>query len=279
MTKHIFTGLSGFPITPLRNGQIDFTTLTRIRDHLDQSGLDSIGVLGSTGSFAYLDESRRAAVMECWSAVKTPWIAGVSATTTAEAIRGCKVAHRNGASGVIANAHAYVPLSDAELEGYFLAIADASELPLCVYDNPINTGRALSIDVLARLSRHPNIQGAKVFADLEAHAQLSKMDWYDGYARDWDCPEVLIAGGQAWYSTLAGTVPEYCVPIMQAIRAGNHAHADQLTRAMQPVWELMQTHTGYRVVHGLANARGWTCQLPKPLTLPEVDWGSYLPQS
>lgn len=61
----IFEGLSGFPITPFKNGKVDFNVLCNIHNHIDQAGLDSIGVLESTGSFAYLSELERIKVLEC----------------------------------------------------------------------------------------------------------------------------------------------------------------------------------------------------------------------
>ena len=268
----IFEGLSGFPITPLKNGRVDFEVLKQIRDHLDQSGLDSIGVLGSTGSFAYLSEPERALVMEAWSGIQTPWIAGVSATTTAEAIRHSKMAHRNGASGVIANAFSYVPLSVDELERYFLELAESSPLPLCIYDNPVNTGQSLSIDLLARLSAHANVHAIKAFAQAdnhEQHEQLSQLRWKAGYAVDFNACEAMINGGSAWYSTLAGTLPEALVPIMRAIRSGDLAAARALDAQLHPVYEAMKSHSGFRVVHQIACQRGWTCQLPPPIQTPQ----------
>ena len=264
----IFTGLSGFPITPLQNGRVDFEILRRIRDHLDGAGLDSIGVLGSTGSFAYLSEPERALVMECWSDIQTPWIAGVSATSTAESLRQAKIAARNGARGIIANAFSYIPLREHELERYFLEIADASPLPLCVYDNPVNTGQTLSLALLQRLAAHPNVQALKVFAqadNAEQHAQLAELSLAAGYAVDWNCCEAMIGGGAAWYSTLAGTRPEWLVPIMQAIKAGDHVTARALNAELEPVWGAMREQTGYRYVHHQANERGWVCEMPGPL--------------
>jgi 4-hydroxy-tetrahydrodipicolinate synthase len=268
----IFQGLSGFPITPLKNNSIDFDTLKRLRDCIDTKGLDSIGVLGSTGSFAYLSQQQRAAVFECWAEVKTPWIAGVSATSTTEAIKNCKIAYDCGASGVIANAFSYLPLNDAELTRYFLEIADASKLPVCVYDNPATTGHNLHFDILQALAAHPNIQGAKVFAQADNREQqqrLNALDWQPGYAVDPNCSEALIGGGSAWYSTLAGTAPELAVPVMTAIKTKDYVKARELNSLNTEIYDLMKQYSGYRIVHLIANMRGWHCELPSPLLFPE----------
>lgn len=269
----IFEGLSGFPITPMKSGSADIRALCSIRDHIDKSGLDSIGVLGSTGSFAYLSEADRIKVMECWSQASTPWIAGISATTTVEAIKYAKIAQQNGAQGVIANAFAYVPLQPEELKTYFLEIADNSPLPLCVYDNPITTGQSLSEQLISALAMHPNVLAVKVFAQQNNEAQhgwLSKLNLHPGYAVDPYCCDAMIGGASAWYSTLAGTVPELLVPVVKAIKANEFEKAGELNQAIQPLYKLMKQHSGYRVMHALANQRGWTCELPSPLSIPEL---------
>ncbi|MBF7075068.1 dihydrodipicolinate synthase family protein [Glaciecola sp. MH2013] len=270
----IFTGLSGFPITPLLGNELNLDALKKIRACIDSSGLDSIGVLGSTGSFAYLTASQRATVFECWSEAKTPWIAGVSATSTKEALATCKIAQQNGASAVIANAFAYVPLTNNELSHYFLRIADASELPVCVYDNPITTGQKLTHDILAILAKHPNIKATKMFAkenNTEQHKALALLDWQAGYAVDANCCEAMIGGASAWYSTLAGTLPELLVPVVKAIKDGDITKARALNQANQPIYALMKQYTGYRAMHVFANIRGWQCELPSPLDLPIIE--------
>lgn len=269
----IFTGLSGFPITPIVNGKANIELLCDIRNYIDSAGLDSISVLGSTGSFAYLNQSEREKVMACWSEASTPWIAGVSATSSHEAMQNCQVAFEHGAQGVIANAFAYVPLSHTELLRYFLDIAEHSPLPVCIYDNPVTTGQALSFDLIESLAQHPNIQGIKVFAQADNKTQQSKLGSLDvhlGYAVDANCCEAMINGGNAWYSTLAGTMPELLVPIMNAIKSGNFSQARELNKAIEPYYQMMRKHSGYRIVHALANKRGWACNPPAPLSLPDL---------
>lgn len=277
----VFEGLSGFPITPLKNGELDLNMLCRIRDHIDSAGLDSIGVLGSTGSFAYLSDIDRITVMECWGKASTPWIAGVSATTTSAAIRYSKIAEHNGAQGLIANAFAYAPLNPDELKGYFLDIADASSLPLCVYDNPPTTGQHLSDELIRELSEHENIKAIKVFAkqnNADQHNRFSSLNIDPGYAVDANCCEAILGGGSAWYSTLAGTLPELLVPVMKAIKAGEHAKARELNSEAKPLYDVMKQYSGFRVMHALANQRGWACELPKPLSMPKIsDLSRYLP--
>lgn len=269
----IFAGLSGFPITPLKNGEVNIPALCAIRDHLDKRGLDSVGVLGSTGGFAYLSDQQRIQVMECWEKLSTPWIAGISATATKDAIRFSKIAQQNGAQGVIANAFAYVPLTQEELKRYFLDIADQSPLPLCVYDNPVTTGQTLSDGLIEELANHENIHALKVFAkpdNTEQHRKLSSLNLAAGYAVDPNCCEAMISGASTWYSTLAGTLPELLVPVMRAIKAKDYDKARQLNNDIQPLYDLMKQYSGFRVMHALANQRGWHCELPKPLLMPEL---------
>jgi 4-hydroxy-tetrahydrodipicolinate synthase len=270
----MFEGLLGFPITPMYNNEIDFDVLKRLIHDIDNSNLDGIGVLGSTGSFAYLNETQRCRVMECWSEAKTPWIAGISATTAEQAIRFSKLAKLNGAKGAIVSVMAYAPLNQAELTRYFLQIADRSPLPLCIYNNPVTTGYDLELPLLTRLSNHANVKSAKIFAkpdNKEQHKALSNLDWKAGYAVDAFCCEAMINGASAWYSTLAGTAPELLVPIAKAIKLQNYEQARQLNAQLHEVFRLMKQHSGYKLVHAIAQYKGWRCELPSPLIQPEID--------
>ena len=152
-------------------------------------------------------------------------------------------------------------------------IADNSPLPLCVYDNPVTTGLSLELPLLTSLSKHANIQATKVFAkpdNLEQHEQLSALNWQAGYAVDANCCHAMTIGGHAWYSTLAGTLPELLVPIMQAIKSNNYQQAAELNQKLSPLYKLMKEYSGYKVMHAIANLRGWQCELPAPLIQTKI---------
>ena len=90
-----------------------------------------------------------------------PVVAGVAATSTADAVAQAKAYQRLGADGILAILEAYFPLKDAQVEAYFRAIADAVDIPVVLYTNPHFQRSDLTLDVIARLAAHPRIRYIK----------------------------------------------------------------------------------------------------------------------
>ncbi|MFX6915106.1 dihydrodipicolinate synthase family protein, partial [Acinetobacter baumannii] len=89
--------------------------------------------LGSTGEFAYLGPAQRRLVVETTIAAaagRVPVIAGVASTSTVDAVAQARAYQALGADGILAILEAYFPLSDAQIESYFRAIADAVDIPV-----------------------------------------------------------------------------------------------------------------------------------------------------
>src|SRR5207302_5705856 len=127
-------------------------------DDLITSGVHGLTPLGSTGEFAYLSNSQRAAVVQTTVEAangRVPVVAGVASTSTSDAVAQAKVCQQLGADGILAILEAYFPLQDAQVEGYFRAIADAVDVPVVIYTNPQFQRSDLTLDVIARLSAHP----------------------------------------------------------------------------------------------------------------------------
>ncbi|WP_128255823.1 dihydrodipicolinate synthase family protein [Falsirhodobacter deserti] len=76
----------------------------------------------------------------------------------------------------------------------------------------------------------------------------------------------MIAGGDAWYSVLAGILPRPCQQIIDAVRAGDHAEAERINIALQPICRLFRDHTSFSVVHEMAGPlAGLTLESPRPV--------------
>src|SRR4051812_9114755 len=139
----LFGGLSAFPLTPTDTaGRVQADVLCRFLERILAAGADSIGLLGSTGGYAYLRrEARQHAVrvaVECVGG-KIPMIVGVGALRTDEAQALARDAKMAGADGLLLAPMSYTPLTDEEVFQHFAAVAEASELPLCIYNNPSTT--------------------------------------------------------------------------------------------------------------------------------------------
>lgn len=135
-------GLSAFPITPcFPDGRVDTDALQGVLDRLASAGVDSIGLLGSTGSYAYLTRSERRRAVEAAVACvagRVKLLVGVGALRTDEAVAMAQDAKAAGADAGLLAPVSYAPLTDEEVFGLFDAVAKAG-LPLYIYNNPAAT--------------------------------------------------------------------------------------------------------------------------------------------
>src|SRR5256885_5218883 len=156
-----FHGVFPYLVSPIDpDGRIRAQVLGRLCDDLIQAGVHGLTPLGSTGEFAYLDQAQRAAVVQTTIEAakgRVPVIAGVASTSTADAVAQAKAYQRLGADGILAIMEAYFPISDAGIEAYFRAIADAVDIPVVIYTNPQFQRSDLTLDVIERLAAHPRI--------------------------------------------------------------------------------------------------------------------------
>ena len=132
--------------------------LGRLCDDLIEAGVHGLTALGSTGEFAYLSWPQRRRVAEVVVAAargRVPVIAGVAATTTAEAVFQARAMQALGADGILAVLEAYFPVPDEGVVAYFAAIAEAVTLPVVIYTNPNFQRADLTLPVIERAEPHP----------------------------------------------------------------------------------------------------------------------------
>ncbi len=276
-----FDGLIAYPITPASpDGRVDAAALRRLLERLAVSGVQGIGLLGSTGTYPYLTRAERRRAIEAAVEIvagRVPLLVGVGALQTDEAVALAGDARAAGADAGLLAAVSYIPLRDAEVFAHYEAVA-ATGLPLCVYDNPGTTGFTFSHALIARLSRVPGIKAAKVPAPVsEAPAALAALrgecapGFRVGCSVDARAAEALLAGADAWHSVAAGLFPRACLTVSAAARAGDAAKARRLNSAMQPLWDLFAEHTSLRVIYAAAGHLGLCSAAPPRPVLPLPD--------
>ena len=258
-------GLSAFPITPSdAGGRVDVGALRRLLAPLCEAGVDSIGLLGSTGSYPYLSRAeRRRALEAAVDAVggRVPILVGVGALRTDEAVGLAQDARAIGAAAGLLAAVSYTPLSEDEVFEHFATVAGESRLPLCIYDNPGTTHFTFTPALVGRLARLPGIVAVKSPAPersaIEGHlADLRGMvpaGFSLGYSGDWNAVEALLAGGNAWYSVIGGLFPQTAMAIVRAVRDGNGDEARRLDARLQPLWSLFKEFSSLRVMYACAD--------------------------
>ena len=273
-----FTGLCAFPITPAdAHGRIEASGLRALLDRLTDARVDLIGLLGSTGTYAYLCRVERRRAIEIaveQVAGKAPILVGIGALRTDDAVRLGQDAKAAGADAVLLAPVSYTPLTDDEVFTHFQTVAKAVGLPLCIYDNPATTHFAFGTDLIARLSRvaniaavkHPAAGASEVRAQLQILRGCTRPGFAVGYSVDCNATEAMLAGGDAWYSVAAGLFPKSCLGILSAVRRGDEAEARALHASLQPLWALFQEFGSLRVMITAANLLG-LCRSAPPLPL------------
>ena len=157
------------PFTPA--GDIDQQAVPRVVELLLAGRVAGIFPLGTTGEAASIHPIERRKLVECTVAAvngRAMVYAGISSNCFRESVEAARDYTSLGVDAVVAHMPCYYPLNDAEIQAYFLRLADSVPLPLVLYNIPITTHHHISLDVVDRLRRHPNIVAIKDSAN-DAH--------------------------------------------------------------------------------------------------------------
>jgi 4-hydroxy-2-oxoglutarate aldolase len=213
----------------------------------NETGIAGYVALGSTGERAHLDARERAAVVETARECvprEMSFIVGVGEQGTRGTIEECKLAARAGADAVLVlTPHFYRgALTQMSLASHFEAVADSSQAPVILYNIPQNTGVALAPETVARLAAHANIAGIKDSSgDVANHVEMIRLagERAEKFA-------VLTGHAGVFYTSLAAgavggilaagcVLPQLCVEIYDAVRAGQHERARDSQRRLASV--------------------------------------------
>jgi 4-hydroxy-tetrahydrodipicolinate synthase len=232
-----FHGVFPYLVSPIdHSGRILTDVLGRLASDLIKAGVHGLTPLGSTGEFAYLNSTQREAVVRATIEAankRVPVVAGVASTATAEAVDQARTYQKLGADGILAILEAYFPLKDGQVESYFRAIADATDIPVVLYTNPQFQRSDLALDVIARLAEHPRIRYIKDASTntgrlLSIMNRAPRMKVFSASAH---IPAaVLLIGGVGWMAGPACIVPRESVRLYDLCRAGKWPEAMKLQR-------------------------------------------------
>lgn len=153
-------------VTPVtRDYQIDTAGVGRIVDLLVGNGIRGIFPLGTTGEAASIHPADRRVMIEATvkhTAGRAMVYVGIASNSFRESVESAKFCQQlGGVDAVVAHMPSYYPLNDAEIETYFLKLADAVPLPLVLYNIPVTTHHHISLEVVDRLREHKNIVAIK----------------------------------------------------------------------------------------------------------------------
>lgn len=273
----LLTGLSAFPLTPLAQGRVDEGAFIGLIERLAGADVDSVTVLGSTGSYVYLSTKERARVTEL--AVRhaggIPVFVGVGALRTSDVLDNVQAAEEAGAAGILLAPVTYQPLTDQEVFRLYRTVTESTGLPVIVYDNPGTTRFSFTDDLYAQVAELPGIVSVKIPAvpagdaaeRIAAVRSLLPEHVTIGVSGDATAVEGLIGGADAWYSVVGGLLPELALGIIRAVQEGRTGDALREAELLAPLWELFAEYGSLRVIAAvaeLAGAVGPQC-LPLPV--------------
>ncbi|MDQ0797024.1 4-hydroxy-tetrahydrodipicolinate synthase [Streptomyces sp. B1I3] len=221
-------------ITPFTTeGELDLEATRAHALGLVAGGCDGLVLSGTTGeSPTTTDEEKTALLRAVREAVGdgVPLVAGVGSPDTRHTVRLAREAEAAGADGLLVVTPYYSRPPQAAAEAHFVRVAEATGLPLMLYDIPGRTGTRIEPPTMARLAEHPHIVAVKDCSyDLLAATKLmarTPLAYYSG------CEELnlpLYALGAAGYvSTVANVVPRRMRAVLDAFDAGDTAGATRL---------------------------------------------------
>jgi len=245
-----FHGVFPYLVTPLDDRQnVNSAMVFRLCDDLIAAGVHGLAALGSTGEFAYLTASQKIAMVEAVVASakgRVPILAGVSATTIADAVSQAKACEKAGVDGLVVAIDAYFPINHRGVVDYFTAVAKAVELPIVIYTNPNYQKATLSIDVVKDLSQLENIVALKD-ASSNTGRLLSLLNRVEGrldiFSASSHIPAaVMMMGGKGWMAGPACVAPKQSIALYDACIAGRWSEAVSLQKRLWPLNEAFEKY-------------------------------------
>ena len=232
MKKTVFQGMATAMITPMNDRGIDYDTMGRFIDWQIESGINALVVMGTTGENATIEPEDQTEVIRYTVervAGRIPVIAGTGTNNTEHVLRNTREACRVGADAVLVVTPYYNKATQNGLIKHFFAVADASTVPVIVYNVPSRTGMNIQPKTLAALAEHPNIAAIKEasgnMAQMVEMAALcgDKIDIYSG--EDALTVPMMAMGAKGTISVLSNVVPRESVAMTDACLAGDYKTA------------------------------------------------------
>lgn len=267
-----FQGIWVALVTPLRNGEIDFTSLDRLLGKLLEDGVAGFVVCGTTGEAAALSQSEQLAVLDAVLQRVPPdrvimGLAGNQLNTLLDLQREIQ---RRPLAGLLVPAPYYIRPSQAGLEHFFTTLADAAEVPLVLYDIPYRTGIRIERDTLRRIVSHPNIQAIK---DCAGDAETTMALIAEGQVQvlageDTQIFNTLCLGGAGAISASAHVRADLYVRMQQCVATGDLQGARQLHYQLLPWMQAAFAEANPSAIKAALALQGLIGEEPRAPLLP-----------
>ena len=242
MKNTIFKGMATAIVTPMTADGIDYEALGRFIEFQIANGINAIVVMGTTGENATIEPEDQKEVIRYTVekvAKRVPVIAGTGTNNTEHVLHNTKNACEVGADAILVVTPYYNKATQNGLIAHFTAIANASTVPVILYNVPGRTGCNLQPATVAKLAEHPNIVGLKEASGnmsqvVEIFARCGdKIDIYSG--EDALTVPMMAMGGAGTISVLSNVAPAESVAMTDACQAGDYEKAAALQCKLLPL--------------------------------------------
>ena len=274
----MFTGVLPPIPTPFdENGELDLGALQANIARWNETGLAGYVALGSNGEAALLDDGESRAVVRGVREAMAPGMtlmAGTGRESTRSTLEACVAAADAGADvALVITPWFYKGSMTADvLRRHYETVADASPIPLLLYNMPANTGVNMPVAVAAELSGHPNILGIKDSAgdigQLSGLIRTTRKDFAVMAGNAGAFLPGLVLGATGGILALANVAPRQTVALYQAARAGRLDEARALHDQLMPVATAVTRTYGISGLKAALDMVGYVGGLPRPPLLP-----------
>ena len=279
MKNTIFKGMATAIVTPMTADGIDYEALGRFIEFQIENGINAIVVMGTTGENATIEPEEQKEVIRFTVdkvAKRVPVIAGTGTNNTDHVLHNTKNACEVGADAVLVVTPYYNKATQNGLIKHFTTIADASSVPVILYNVPGRTGCALQPKTVAKLAEHPNIVGLKeATGNMAQMVELmrlcgDKIDIYSG--EDALTVPMMAMGGAGTISVLSNVLPKESVAMTDACIAGDYKTAAAMQCKLLPLINALFSEVNPIPAKAAVSAMGFGEEhLRMPLTPMEDD--------
>ncbi|EUA09557.1 dihydrodipicolinate synthase [Mycobacterium kansasii 732] len=268
-------------VTPFgADGYLDTAAAARLANRLVDQGCDGLVVSGTTGeSPTTTDDEKLELLRVVLEAVgdRARVVAGAGSYDTAHSIRLAKSCAAEGAHGLLVVTPYYSKPPQSGLRAHFTAVADATDLPVLLYDIPGRSGVPIESETIRALASHPNIVGVKdAKADLPSGAQIIADTGLAYYSGD-DALNLpwLAMGAIGFISVIGHLAAGQLRELLSAFQSGDIATARKINVAVSPLCKAMSRLGGVTMAKAGLRLQGFEAGDPRlpqmPATPEQID--------
>ena len=260
-------------VTPFtHDGEVHWADVEKHIEDLVTHGADGIVVTGTTGETSTLTDPEKIKLVEVAKNVaagRAKVITGGGSNETAHAIELYKKSEKAGADGIMIVTPYYNKPTQAGILTHFRMVADATDLPVILYDIPGRTGVEIKYETILRAAKHPNIRAIKDakgdFSEVSRVLNQTDLMYFSG--DDANILPHLAVGATGLIGVTANIAPAPYRVMVDAINKGDLATATAAHRQLEPLVRAVMTHVpgtvaAKYILHGLGRIGSPRVRLP-----------------